>query len=145
MVRSRDRCIADRRVHRRDGFLQKDRRRREDNRHRAPRANLEGGYASATARRGALTGGQSHRHRGVGRDGGAQRPAGASPAGFFGAAVITQPAEKIPPEVQAQRTATYHLPLTTYVHERRRSRWVLSTLPRPFPTLLRTSLPSLRT
>src|SRR5215212_6402614 len=138
MVRSRDRCLAARRVHRRDGFLQKDRRRREDNRHRAPRANLEGGYASATARRGALAGDQGLGHRSVWRDGGAQRPAGASPAGFFGAAVITQPAQKIPPEVQAQRTATY-------VHERRHSRWVLSTLPRPFPTLSRTSLPSLRT
>ena len=90
------------------------------------------------ARRGALAGGQSPGHRGFWRDGGAQRPAGASPAGFFGAAVITQPAEKIPPEVQAQRTATY-------VHERRHSRWVLSTLPRPFPTSSRTSLPLLRT
>src|SRR5215204_6553882 len=138
MVRSRDRCLADRRVHRRDGFLQKDRRRREDNRHRAPRANLESGYASATARRGALAGGQRFGHRGVWRDGGAQRPAGASSAGFFGVAVITQPAEKIPPEVQAQRTATY-------VHERRRSRWVLSTPPRPSPTSSRTSLPSLGT
>src|ERR687898_2497666 len=134
MVRSRDRCLADRRVHRRAGFLQKDRRRREDNRHRAPRANLKGNYASQAARRGALARGQSPSHRGFGRDGGAQRPAGASPAGFFAAAVITQPAEKIPPEVQAQRTATY-------VHERRLSRWVLSTLPSPFPTLLRTSLP----
>src|SRR5215217_3093772 len=138
MVRSRDRCLADRRVHRRDGFLQKDRRRREDNRHRVPRANLKGDYASQAARRGALAGGQSPSHRGFGRDGGAQRPAGAAPAGFFGAALITQPAEKTPPEVQAQRTATY-------VHERRHSRWVLSTLPKPFPTLLRTSLPSLRT
>src|SRR5215208_2488197 len=137
MVRSRDRCLADRRVRRRAGFLQKDRRRREDNRHRAPRANLEGGYASATARRGALAGGQSLGHRGGWRDGGAQRPAGASTAGFFGAAVITQPAEKITPEVQAQHTATY-------VHERRRSRWVLSTLPRPFPTSLGISLPLLR-
>src|SRR5215212_12098416 len=138
MVRSRDRCLADRRVHRRDGFLQKDRRRRKDNRHRAPRANRKGGYASATARRGALAGGQSLGHGGVRRDGGAKRLAGTSPAGFFATAVITQPAEKISPEVQAQRTATY-------VHERRHSRWVLSTLPRPFPTLLRTSLPSLRT
>src|SRR5215217_4166664 len=136
MVRSRDRCLAARRVHRRDGFLQKDRRGREDNRHRAPRANLEGGYASATARRGALAGGQSPSHRGVWRDGGAQRPAGASPAGFFAAAVIAQPAQKIPPEVRAQRAATY-------VHERRHSRWVLSTLPKPFPTSSRTSLPSL--
>src|SRR5215207_374102 len=137
MVRSRDRCLADRRVHRRDGFLQKDRCRREDNRYRAPRANIKGDYASATARRGALAGGQGPCHRGFGRDGGAQRPAGASPAGFFATAAITQPAEKIPPEAQAQRTATY-------VHERRHSRWVLSTLPRPFPTLSRTSLPSLR-
>src|SRR5215212_7678335 len=138
MVRSRDRCLADRRVHSRDGFLQKDRRRREDNRHRAPRANRKGGFDSATARRGTLAGGQSPSHRGFGRDGGAQRPAGEAPAGFFGAAIITQPAEKIPPELQAQRTATY-------VHERRHSRWVLSTLPRPFPTSSRTSLPSLRT
>src|SRR5215212_3628863 len=138
MVRSRDRSLASRRVHRRDGFLQKDRRRREDNRHRAPRANLEGGYASEAARRGTLAGGQSPSHRGFWRDGGAQRPAGEAPAGFFGAAVITQPAEKIAPEVQAQRTATY-------VHERRHSRWVLSILPRPFPTLSRTLLPSLRT
>ena len=30
----------------------------------------------------ALAGGQSPNHRGFGRDGGAQRPAGASPAGF---------------------------------------------------------------
>src|SRR5215203_417472 len=138
MVRSRDRCLADRRVHRRDGFLQKDRRRREDKRHRAPRANLKGDYASQAARRGALAGGQSPSHRCVWRDGGAQRPAGASPAGFFAAALITQPAEKIPPEAQAQRTYTY-------VHERRRSTWGLSTLLRPFPTLSRTSLPSLRT
>src|SRR5215211_8582451 len=111
MVRPGDRRLADRRVHRRAGFLQKDRRRRKDNRHRAPRANLKGGYASATARRGALAGGQSLGHGGVRRDGGAQRPASASPAGFFGVAVITRPAGKIPPESQAQRTATY-------VHER---------------------------
>src|SRR5215211_263465 len=138
MVRSRDRCLADRREHRRDGFLQKDRRRREDNRHRVPRANLKGDYASQAARRGALAGGQSPSHRGFWRGGGAQRPAGASPACFFAAAVIARPAEKIPPEVQAQRTATY-------VHERRHSRWVLSTPPRPSPTSSRTSLPSLGT
>src|SRR5215212_7088722 len=94
MVRPRDRSLADRRVHSRDGFLQKDCRRRDDNRHRAPRANLKSGHASQAARRCALAGGQSPGHGGFWRDGGAQRPAGASPAGCFGAALITQPAER---------------------------------------------------
>src|SRR3954454_7258054 len=109
MVRSRDRCLAARRVHSRDGFLQEDRPRRRDNRHRAPRANLEGGYASQAARRCALAGGQSHRHGGVRRDGGAKRPAGASPAGRFGAALNnpTRREDTARRSRGTQRTATY--------------------------------------
>src|SRR5829696_7130672 len=100
MVRSGDRSLAARRVHRRDGFLQKDRPRRQDNRHRAPRANLEGGYATQAARGGALAGGQSPGHGDFWRDSGAKRLAGASPSGYFfsSAALITQERERTSPE-----------------------------------------------
>src|SRR5919112_6010602 len=94
MVRSGDRRIAHRRVPRRDGLLQENRPGRQDNRHRATRADPEGGHAPAQAGGGAHTGGQSPGHGGLRRDGGAKCPAGAPPGGRFDPAVITQPAEE---------------------------------------------------
>src|SRR5215210_4808741 len=128
MVRSRDRHLDARRIRRRAGLLPKDRRRRDDNRRRARRTNPEGNFASEAAGRDAFAGGQSHRHRGFGRVGGAQRPASQAPASRFHATAVKETAEN---------AAAYF--------ERRHPRWGLSILLRPFPTLSRTSLLLLRT
>src|SRR5215204_4376276 len=83
MVRSRDRHLVARRIRTRDGLLPKNRRRRDDNRRRAPRTNPKGNFAPAAARRDTFARGQSYRHRGFGRADGAQRPAGQAPASSF--------------------------------------------------------------
>jgi hypothetical protein len=60
----------------------------------------KGDFAPSAARRDAFAGGQSHRHRGVGRVDGAQRLAGQAPASRFGATAVKEPwqdiAESIP-------------------------------------------------
>src|SRR3712207_8086477 len=106
MVRSRDRYLVTRRIRPRDGLLPKNRRRRDDNRRRARRTNPKGGFASEAARRDALAGGQSHRHRGVGRVGGAQRLASQAPASCFHATAVKE--EEILAGSRTEDTATWH-------------------------------------
>src|SRR3712207_3898238 len=90
VVRSRDGRLNARRIRRRDGFLPEDRRRRGHNGLRARRTIPKGDVALATARRDALAGGQSHRHRGVRRVDGAQCPAGQAPASRFDATAVKE-------------------------------------------------------
>src|SRR5918995_777707 len=90
MVRSRDRHLVARRIRPRDGLLPKDRRRRDDNRRRARRTNPKGNVAFAAAGRDAFAGGQGPRHGGVGRVGGAQRPASQAPASRFRDTAVRQ-------------------------------------------------------
>src|SRR5918993_3673767 len=90
MVRSRDRYLVARRIRTRDGLLPKDSRRRSYNRRGARRTNPKGGFAPEVARRGAFARGQSYRHRGVGRAGGAQRPASQAPASCFHATAVKE-------------------------------------------------------
>src|SRR5215212_7846138 len=101
MVRPRDRHLVARRIRRRAELLPKDRRRRDDNRRRARRTNPKGNFAPAAAGRGAFAGGQGPRHRGLGRVGGAQRPASQAPASRFRDTAVREalaggPAETIP-------------------------------------------------
>src|SRR5215211_5108035 len=84
MVRFRDRYLDARRIRRRDGLLPKDRRRR------TRRTDPKGNFAPAAAGRDAFAGGQSHRHRGVGRVDGAPRPASQAPASRFHATAVKE-------------------------------------------------------
>src|SRR5215217_7024927 len=132
MVRSRERHLVARRIHRRDGFLPKDRRRRDDYRRGASRTNPKGCFAPAPTGRGALAGGQSDRHRGVGRVGGAQRPASQAPASCFHVTAVKENlAGSHTEDTRKAQTPT---------NRRRHPRWELSILPRPFPTLSKSSL-----
>src|SRR3954453_6146364 len=88
MIRPSDRHLVARRIRSRDGFLPQDRRGRDDNRRRARRTDPKGSFAPEAAGRGAVAGGQSHRHRGIERVGGAQRPAGQAPASCFHATAL---------------------------------------------------------
>src|SRR5829696_4721777 len=132
MVRSRDWHLVARRICSRDGLLPKNRRRRDDNRRRTCRTNQKGGFAPEAAGRVPFARGQSHRYRGVGRVGGAQRPASQAPASSFHATAVKENlAEGLKED-------------TDIYSGRRHFRWGLSILPRPFPTLSRTSLLLLR-
>src|SRR5829696_9096550 len=90
MVRSRDWHLVARRICSRDGLLPKNRRRRDDNRRRTCRTNQKGGFAPEAAGRVPFARGQSHRYRGVGRVGGAQRPASQAPASCFHATTVEE-------------------------------------------------------
>src|SRR5215216_5734042 len=90
MVRSRERHLVARRIPRRDGLLPKDRRRRDDYRRRARRTNPKSNFAAEAAGRDAFARSQSYRHRGVGRVGGAQRPASQAPASCFHATSVKE-------------------------------------------------------
>ena len=64
-------------------------------------ASPKGGFAPAAARRGAFAGGQSPRHRGVVRVGGAQRFASQAPASHFHATAVkealgAEPSRRLP-------------------------------------------------
>src|SRR5215207_9994223 len=136
MVRSRERHLVARRIPRRDGLLPKDRRRRDDYRRRARRTNPKSNFAAEAAGRDALARSQSDRHRGVGRVGGAQRPASQAPASCFHVTAVKENlAGSHTEDTRKAQTPT---------NRRRHPRWELSILPKPFPTLSRSSLLLLR-
>ena len=69
-------------------------------------ASPKDGFAPAAARRGALAGGQSHRHRGLVRVGGAQGFASQAPASHFHATAVKEALGAAPsrrlPEIPAK-------------------------------------------